>query len=113
MRQRIPNRRISEQFKIETATQRLICTIGFDLAAGKIVEIFFTDRTKTGSGLDSMLYDTGVLLSMALQYGAKPAELLASLSTDSPTFLALTKAIDLHEEYFGSCLSSTAPHNAL
>ena len=113
MRHQLPNRRLSEQFKIETASQRLICTIGFDVTAGKMVEIFFTDRSKTGSGLDSMLYDTGVLLSMALQYGAKPKDLLSSLSADSLTFLALQKAIDIHGEYFGTGLPNASAHNAL
>ena len=51
-------------------------TIGYDPETGIPREAFFSTRAKAGTLLDGLLYDAGVLLSLALQYGT-PATALA------------------------------------
>ena len=42
-------------------------SVGYDPDTGKVCEVFFTDRGKSGTELESTLYDVGVFLSKALQ----------------------------------------------
>ena len=51
-------------------------TIGYHPDTGLPREAFFGTRAKAGTLLDGLLYDAGVLLSLALQYGT-PATALA------------------------------------
>ena len=51
-------------------------TVGYDPETGLPREAFFSARAKSGTLLDGLLYDAGVLLSLALQYGT-PATALA------------------------------------
>ena len=59
MRNKLPNRRIAENFRVQTGPQRFICTAGYEPNNGKLKELFFSDRAKIGSGLDDILYDVG------------------------------------------------------
>jgi|TARA_R110002153_G_scaffold64421_3_gene172545 hypothetical protein len=108
MRKKLPTRRQAESFRIDTPTQRFVCTAGFDNKTGDLQELFFTDRARVGSGLDDVLYDMGVLVSLALQYGVDKTELLRSLCKDadgkaaSPIGQALEKAEAIEEEHKGT-----------
>ena len=53
-----------------------IGTLGYDPETGLPREPFFSTRAKAGKLLEGLLYDTGGLLSLALQYGT-PATALA------------------------------------
>ena len=61
---------------IEIEQQKLTASIGYDPRTGLPREAFFSARSKSGTLLDGLLYDAGVLLSLALQYGT-PATALA------------------------------------
>ena len=76
LRKKMPNRRPMATWNIEFELQQLTGTIGYDLETGIPREAFFGTRAKAGTLLDGLLYDAGVLLSLALQYGT-PATALA------------------------------------
>ena len=76
MRKKMPNRRPAATWNIEFEQQKLTGTIGYDPKTGLPREAFFSTRAKPGTLLDGLLYDAGVLLSLALQYGT-PATALA------------------------------------
>lgn len=76
MRKKMPNRRPTATWNIEFEQQKLTGTIGYDPETGLPREAFFSTRAKAGTLLDGLLYDAGVLLSLALQYGT-PATALA------------------------------------
>jgi len=108
MRKKLPARRRAESFRIDTPTQRFLCTAGFDDKSGDLQELFFTDRARVGSGLDDVLYDLGVLASLALQYGVDRTDLLNSLCKDetgkaaSPIGQALEKVEEIEKEHKGT-----------
>ena len=72
----MPNRRPAMTTTIEFEQQKLCGTIGYDPETGLPREAFFSARAKSGTLLEGLLYDAGVLLSLALQYGT-PATALA------------------------------------
>ena len=76
MRKKMPNRRPTATWNIEFEQQKLTGTISYDPETGLPREAFFSTRAKAGTLLDGLLYDAGVLLSLALQYGT-PATALA------------------------------------
>ena len=77
-RTKLVNRRINETFSIQNVMgSKFYCSVGYD-KNDKIKEMFYTARGKSGSDMDSMLYDMGVLVSIALQNGIKLEELLDS-----------------------------------
>ena len=76
MRKKMPNRRPTATWNIEFEQQQLTGTVGYDPETGIPREAFFSTRAKAGTLLDGLLYDAGVLLSLALQYGT-PATALA------------------------------------
>ena len=76
MRKKMPTRRPTVTWTIEFEQQQLTGTIGYDPESGLPREAFFSTRAKAGTLLDGLLYDTGVLLSLALQYNT-PATALA------------------------------------
>jgi hypothetical protein len=65
----MPTRRPTATWNIEFEQQQLTGTIGYDPETGIPREAFFSTRAKAGTLLDGLLYDAGVLLSLALQYG--------------------------------------------
>ena len=76
MPKKLPNRRPAMTTTIEFEQQKLCGTIGYDPETGLPREAFFSTRAKSGTLMDGLLYDAGVLLSLALQYGT-PATALA------------------------------------
>ena len=76
MPKKLPNRRPAMTTTIEFEQQKLCGTIGYDPETGLARGAFFSARAKSGTLLDGLLYDAGVLLSLALQYGT-PATALA------------------------------------
>ena len=66
-------------------------SVGSDPATGKPIEAFFHQRGKPGGDLDALLYDAGVMLSLAVQYGTPISALRAKCAEPtSPIGLALT-----------------------
>ena len=59
---------------------RRVGTLGYDPATGLPREAFFSTRAKAGTLLDGLLYDAGVLLSLALQYGILATALAKSVA---------------------------------
>ena len=76
MRKKMPNRRPTATWNIEFEQQQLTGTIGYDPETGRPREALFSTRAKAGTLFDGLLYGSGVLLSLALQYGT-PATVLA------------------------------------
>lgn len=66
-------------------------SVGSDPATNKPIEAFFHLRGKPGGDLDALLYDAGVMLSLAVQYGTPISALRAKCAEPtSPIGLALT-----------------------
>jgi hypothetical protein len=66
-RQRLPNRRASEQFTFRCSGLDYIATISF-FPDGLLAEIFL-NNAKAGSHSDSSARDSAVVCSLALQHG--------------------------------------------
>ena len=75
----MPNRRPTATRNIEFEQQQLTGTIGYDPHTDLPREAFFSTRAKAGTLLDGLLYDAGVLLSLALQYGTLATALAKSV----------------------------------
>ncbi len=67
-RQRLPNRRGSEQIAFECNALRYVATVSFFPNGGGLAEIFI-NNAKAGSHSDSAAKDSAVVASIALQYG--------------------------------------------
>ena len=76
----MPNRRPTATWNIEFEQQQLTGTIGYDPETGIPREAFFSTRAKAGTLLDGLLYDAGVLLSLAFQYGTTATALAKSVA---------------------------------
>src|SRR5689334_15243149 len=76
-RRRLPNRRRAETFNAEFDGAGYSVTIGYG-PSGTASEIF-AHGAKVGSGVDLLLDDCGVALSLLLQFGAAPESLAASV----------------------------------
>jgi hypothetical protein len=61
---------------------RLVVGIG-RFEDGKLGEVFINTH-KAGTAIDTLLKDSAVLLSVALQYGADPVALRSALSPSGP-----------------------------
>ena len=81
-RDTLPNRRLSETRKVETADGASVyLTIGYDPDAPcQPREVFYSSGFRTGSQLEFQVQDICVLLSLMLQHGFTPAQLVKSLS---------------------------------
>ena len=77
-RQRLPDRRPSFTTQLTYEANVYSVTLGFDVARDRIGEVF-THGAKVGSGMDRLLDDVCVALSLLLQHGAEPAPLAASM----------------------------------
>src|SRR5450631_3088684 len=67
-RERLPNRRPHEVFTVEHGTMKFTAGVG-RYEDGKLAELFISTN-KLGTGVDVVLRDSGILLSLALQFGA-------------------------------------------
>ena len=89
MRQRLPDRRLHQITVIEHNGFKLVVGVGrYD--NGKLAELF-VDTHKTGTAIDTLLKDSAVLLSVALQYGADAASIRSALSPTGALAAVLTE----------------------
>ena len=77
LRQRLPSRRLNETADLLFEGQRYHVTIGY-FADGQPGEVF-CHGAKVGSGMDLLIDDACVALSMLLQHGAEPIALAHSM----------------------------------
>jgi hypothetical protein len=77
-RRRLPNRRRNETHTLAIHSMRLTATVGFDVD-GRPAEVFL-DGAKDGSGLATVLEDSSVVISIALQHGIPAAALAKSVA---------------------------------
>ena len=77
-RQRLPNRRPAHIEALEVAGQEFTACVGFDPDTGQPRELFL-DAPKRDSMFGTMLADTAVLISVALQHGVPAAALAKSI----------------------------------
>jgi|TARA_R100000963_G_C4645621_1_gene109927 hypothetical protein len=102
-RKKLNNRRVTETFVVKNTYAKLYCSIGLD-EEEQVKEVFYTGRGKGGSDMDTLLYDIGVLISIALQNNIKIEELLNSCCKNSdgtfasPIGMGLEKANAISKE---------------
>ncbi len=77
LRQRLPNRRLNETVDLRFEGQRYHVTVGF-FSDGRPAETF-CHGGKVGSGMDLLLDDACVALSLLLQHGVEPQALAHSM----------------------------------
>ena len=77
-RQRLPDRRPSFTTQLTYEANVYSVTLGFDVVKDRIGEVF-THGAKVGSGMDRLLDDACVALSLLLQHGVEPSSLSASM----------------------------------
>jgi hypothetical protein len=81
MRERLPDRRFSENFTFELDGLRFTATVShYD--DGRISELFLNNH-KAGNQTDTNARDAAIVLSFALQYGANAEEIRRALCRDS------------------------------
>ncbi len=80
-RERLPNRRRSENFTFELNGLRFTATIG-RFPDGRIGEVFLTNH-KYGNQSDTNARDSAIVLSFALQHGADMNAIRKALCRDS------------------------------
>ena len=77
-RVRLPDRRPSFTTVLVYENNPYSVTLGFDVRHDRIAEVF-THGAKVGSGMDRLLDDVCVALSLLLQHGAEPEPLASSM----------------------------------
>ncbi len=77
-RERLPGRRPSVTIKLVYENCSYSTTLGIDLSNNRVGEVF-THGAKFGSGMDRILDDACVALSLLLQHGVEPAALASSM----------------------------------
>jgi hypothetical protein len=77
----LPNRRYAETFDINCLGSMYIVQVGY-YPDGGVGEVFINSR-RVGSQADINARDAAVLLSLAIQNGIQPADLLDSLMHDA------------------------------
>jgi hypothetical protein len=80
-RHRLPNRRASETFDIESQGLRFTATVS-RFADGRVAEIFLQNH-KAGSAAGINAQDAAVVCSLALQHGVPLATIRRALMRDS------------------------------
>ncbi len=73
----LPNRRENETANLVFEDTRYHATVGFT-SDGEAREVF-CHGAKVGSGMDRLIDDACVMLSLLLQYGVRPSELARSM----------------------------------
>lgn len=78
----LPTRRLSQTRKITTPEgQTIHLSIGYDPHEdGRPREVFYSAGFRSGSQLEFLVQDACVLISLLLQHGHKPDEIVKSLS---------------------------------
>ena len=77
-RQQLPQRRPNQTVELTHDNMAFSVTLGYDPVTGEPREVF-THGVKVGSTMDGILNDTCILLSILLQYGAKPSSFVGSM----------------------------------
>jgi ribonucleoside-diphosphate reductase alpha chain len=77
IRERLPNRRVSENFEFEVTGLRYTATVN-RYADGRIGELFLTNH-KSNSAADTNARDAAITFSIAIQHGADPEVIRRSL----------------------------------
>lgn len=77
-RKRLPDRRRNETAELIFHGTSYAVTMGYYPDSGLPAEVF-THGAKVGSGIDAILDDACVALSMLLQHGVDPGEFAASM----------------------------------
>ena len=77
-RRRLPDRRRCLTLDLVHDGSRFAISIGYD-GAGRAREVFISG-SKSGSGLEAILNDASIAISLALQHGADPRALPNSMS---------------------------------
>jgi hypothetical protein len=80
-RQRLPNRRRSENFTFELDGLRFTATIGL-YRNGRMGKLFLNNH-KAGNQSDTNARDAAIILSFAIQHGADPNEIRKALCRDA------------------------------
>ena len=78
IRESLPDRRPSRTVDLDSGGRRYAATVGF-YSDGRPGEVF-TKGAKVGSGMDAILDDACVALSLLLQHGVQPAAIAKSMS---------------------------------
>ena len=82
MRARLANRRAHRITVVEHGGFKLIVGIG-RYADGRLGEVF-VDVDKSGTALSTLIKDSAILLSLALQHGADATTIRAGLAPNGP-----------------------------
>ena len=77
-RRQLPQRRPNQTVELIHDNMAFSVTLGYDPATGEPREVF-THGVKVGSTMDGILNDTCIILSILLQYGAKPSSFVGSM----------------------------------
>ena len=80
-RQRLANRRASENFTVELDGLRYTATVS-RMEDGRMAELFLNNH-KAGNQSDTNARDAAIILSFALQYGAELDVIREALSRDT------------------------------
>lgn len=81
MRNRLTNRRASENFAVECAGLNYTATVS-RYSDGRLAELFLSNH-KTGSAADTAARDAAIAFSFAIQHGADPEAIRKALCRDS------------------------------
>lgn len=79
-REALPNRRETQTFKFEFAGIRHHCSVSH-YADGRPAEIFI-DAGKVNSGIQSLMKDAAIIISIALQHGCPVQTLRHAMTRD-------------------------------
>jgi len=95
MRERLPNRRPSENFEIEVAGLRYKVTISY-FPGGGPAEVFVSNH-KAGNASDVAARDAGILVSLCLQHGCDVATIAHAISrnTDGSASGVIGEVLDM------------------
>ena len=77
-----PNRRPNVTQEVIGDGFRFAVTVGFDPQFGNPCEVFLTKRGKSGSALESSLYEIGVLASKIMQENDRSRSMIIDLQTE-------------------------------
>ena len=91
MRERLPNRRASELF--DFVSMNMLFTASVSLYEdGRLAELFL-DNHKAGSAIGTLVRDSAIALSFALQHGADLQAIRIALCRDSRAMLSARSAL--------------------
>jgi hypothetical protein len=88
-RQRLPNRRLHQITVVEHGGFKLVVGVG-RYSDGRLGELF-VDSHKGGTALDTILRDSAILVSFALQAGIDVTTIRAALAPSGPLAAVLDK----------------------